>query len=85
MSDWNYFFSAFAQSGAAVIGIVGAFTIAKIVVEQPEIVKRVDKFFSLADSIEDKCKQALAKIDKLEQSILAKAFRGELVGLERDR
>jgi hypothetical protein len=36
MNDWNYFLSAFAKSGAAIIGIVGAFTIAKIVAEQQD-------------------------------------------------
>lgn len=32
--DWNYFFSAFAQSGAAIIGIFGAFIITKVVAEE---------------------------------------------------
>ncbi len=32
--DWNYFFSAFAQCGAAIIGIFGAFIVTKIVAEE---------------------------------------------------
>ena len=47
--------------------------------EQHEIVRRVEKLFALADSIEAKYKKALERVEKLEQSILAKAFRGELV------
>ncbi|MEA3496908.1 MAG: hypothetical protein U9R42_12860 [Bacteroidota bacterium] len=31
--DWNWFFSAFAQSGAAIIGIIAAFVISKIIGE----------------------------------------------------
>lgn len=47
--------------------------------EQIEIVKRVDVLFKTADEIEDRYKKAKAYVDKLTQSILAKAFRGELV------
>jgi type I restriction enzyme S subunit len=47
--------------------------------EQKEIVRQVDRFFALADKMEDHYKKAKEKIEKLPQSILAKAFRGELV------
>jgi len=47
--------------------------------EQHEIVRRVDKLFALADQIEARYQKAKAQVDKLTQSILAKAFRGELV------
>ncbi|MCA1919775.1 MAG: restriction endonuclease subunit S [Flavobacterium piscis] len=47
--------------------------------EQQEIVRRVEKLFALADSIEEKYKKAHERLEKLEQAILAKAFRGELV------
>ena len=47
--------------------------------EQQEIVRRVEKLFALADSLEAKYKKALERVEKLEQAILAKAFRGELV------
>lgn len=46
--------------------------------EQHEIVRRVELLFKLADSIETKYKNAIARIEKVEQSVLAKAFRGEL-------
>ena len=47
--------------------------------EQQEIVRRVEELFALADRIEARYKKAKAHTDKLTQSILAKAFRGELV------
>jgi type I restriction enzyme S subunit len=47
--------------------------------EQHEIVRRVEKLFALADSLEARYKKAFARVEKLEQAILAKAFRGELV------
>lgn len=47
--------------------------------EQQEIVRRVEKLFALTDSLESKYKEAFARVEKIEQSILAKAFRGELV------
>lgn len=46
--------------------------------EQTEIVRRVDQFFAFADQIEQQVKNAQACVNKLTQSILAKAFRGEL-------
>ncbi len=47
--------------------------------EQKEIVRQVDKLFALADKLEAHYQKAKTHIDKLSQSILAKAFRGELV------
>ncbi len=47
--------------------------------EQKEIVKRVEQLFAFADKIETRYTKAKATLDKLPQSILAKAFRGELV------
>jgi len=47
--------------------------------EQHEIVRRVEKLFALADSIEEKYKKAYERLEKLEQAILARTFRGELV------
>lgn len=46
--------------------------------EQTEIVRRVDQLFAHADRIEQQVNQALARVNHLTQSILAKAFRGEL-------
>jgi type I restriction enzyme, S subunit len=47
--------------------------------EQHEIVRRVEELFALADRIEARYQKAKSQVDKLTQSILAKAFRGELV------
>lgn len=47
--------------------------------EQKEIVQRVENLFKLADQIEQRYQKARVYVDKLPQSILAKAFRGELV------
>lgn len=47
--------------------------------EQKEIVRLVDQYFAFAATIEAQVKKAQARVDNLTQSILAKAFRGELV------
>lgn len=47
--------------------------------EQKEIVRLVDQYFTFADTIEAQVKKAQARVNNLTQSILAKAFRGELV------
>jgi type I restriction enzyme S subunit len=47
--------------------------------EQKEIVKQVEQLFAFADRIEVRYIKAKAMLDKFPQSILAKAFRGELV------
>ncbi len=47
--------------------------------EQKEIVRQVDNLFALADKLETHFQNAKARVDKLSQSVLAKAFRGELV------
>ena len=46
--------------------------------EQTEIVRRVEQLFAYADQIEQRVKDAQARVNYLTQSILAKAFRGEL-------
>lgn len=47
--------------------------------EQTEIVRRVEQLFAFADQLEAKVASAKSRIDHLTQSLLAKAFRGELV------
>jgi type I restriction enzyme S subunit len=47
--------------------------------EQQEIVRLVEALFALADQIEARFMQARAQVDKLTPSLLARAFRGELV------
>lgn len=46
--------------------------------EQHEIVRRVEQLFAYADTIEKQVNSALSRVNNLTQSILAKAFRGEL-------
>lgn len=52
--------------------------------EQDEIIKSLEIFFSYAKSIELKAIDALNKVNNLTQSILAKAFRGELTAQWRE-
>ncbi|UXW32324.1 restriction endonuclease subunit S [Xanthomonas oryzae pv. oryzae] len=47
--------------------------------EQTEIVRRIEQLFAYADQLEAKVAAAQQRIDALTQSLLAKAFRGELV------
>ncbi|UXW38152.1 restriction endonuclease subunit S [Xanthomonas oryzae pv. oryzae] len=47
--------------------------------EQTEIVRRVEQLFAYAEQLEAKVAAAQQRIDALTQSLLAKAFRGELV------
>ena len=47
--------------------------------EQTEIVRRVETLFALADKVQAQYTAARTRIDNLTVTILAKAFRGELV------
>lgn len=47
--------------------------------EQSEIVRRVDELFARADALEAKYRATVERVEKLTPSVLAKAFRGELV------
>ena len=48
------------------------------ILEQTEIVRRVEALFALADQIEQQSRAAAERVALLTQSVLAKAFRGEL-------
>ena len=48
------------------------------IAEQTEIVRRVEALFALADNIEQQSRAAAERVALLTQSVLAKAFRGEL-------
>ncbi|MFJ5335698.1 restriction endonuclease subunit S [Pectobacterium sp. CHL-2024] len=52
--------------------------------EQHEIVRRVEQLFAYADTIEKQVNTALSRVNNLTQSILAKAFRGELTAQWRE-
>lgn len=74
-------------TGSAAVGIKGAkFRDLPIpfppLPEQQEIVRRVEKLFAFADLIEARLRLARAHVDRLTQSLLSKAFRGELVPTE---
>jgi len=47
--------------------------------EQKQIVQQVESLFTLADKVAKQYQQARQRTDKLTQSLLAKAFKGELV------
>ena len=47
--------------------------------EQKEIVRRIESAFQKIDRLAAEAKRALALTDKLDEAILAKAFRGDLV------
>jgi type I restriction enzyme S subunit len=47
--------------------------------EQREIVRRVNELTGLADAVESRYTDAVSRVEKLTPSVLAKAFRGELV------
>ena len=53
--------------------------------EQAEIVNRVEKLFAFADQIEKQVSNAQQRVNNLTQSILAKAFRGELTAGWREQ
>jgi type I restriction enzyme S subunit len=46
--------------------------------EQTQIIQRLEEFFAFADQVEQQVKNAQGRVNNLTQSILAKAFRGEL-------
>lgn len=52
--------------------------------EQNEIARRVDRIFAWADAVEKRVDHARARIEKLTQAVLSKAFRGELVPKEAE-
>ena len=47
--------------------------------EQSEVVRRINALFALSDTIERRYADAVTQTEKLTPSVLAKAFRGELV------
>jgi len=51
--------------------------------EQAEIVRRVEKLFAYAAKLEARYTSASEHVERLTPSLLAKAFRGELVGQEQ--
>ena len=61
-------------------GILKTFTISiPEIPEQTEIVRRIESLFAYADRLEARYASARAQTERLTPSLLAKAFRGELV------
>ncbi|ETR95784.1 restriction endonuclease subunit S [Acinetobacter lactucae] len=52
--------------------------------EQREVIERIEKLHSFSESIEKQVQSALDRVSNLTQSILAKAFRGELTAEWRE-
>jgi type I restriction enzyme S subunit len=52
--------------------------------EQAEIVRLLQEFFALAETIESRVQAATSRADRLPQAILSKAFAGELVATEAE-
>ena len=52
--------------------------------EQAEIVRRVEKLFAYAERLEARYTSASEHVERLTPSLLAKAFRGELVEQDSD-
>jgi type I restriction enzyme S subunit len=50
--------------------------------EQREIVRQIEKSLTVADRIETRYREAKIRVDRLSRSVLARAFRGELVAPE---
>jgi type I restriction enzyme S subunit len=51
---------------------------------QLEVVRRIEAMFKLIDTVEKRVETAKARAEKLTQTILARAFRGELVPAEAE-
>jgi type I restriction enzyme, S subunit len=78
-----------AMKGVAVRGVnIGDVRVLQVALppkeEQAEIVRRVSQLFRAADVIEEHLLKAFTRAERLTQSILAKAFRGELVPTEAE-
>lgn len=48
-------------------------------IEQQEIVRRVERLFSLADQLEERLAKARGQVDALAPSLLDRTFAGQLV------
>ena len=55
------------------------------ILEQKEIVRRVEQLFTFADQVEQRVTDAQSRVNNLTQSILAKAFRGDLTAEWREQ
>lgn len=75
----NKYSTGMAQPGLSVKNIKSILVLLPSLGEQKEIVRRIQKLFKAVDTIAAEYQQAIKRLDRLDQAILAKAFRGELV------
>jgi hypothetical protein len=80
ISDWNYCPTNRQASRFAFSGLGWCFNID----DMDGLAGSVEALFKLADAIEKRVAAATARAEKLTQTILAKAFRGELVPTEAE-
>jgi len=88
------FYSLMSPKGQSALGLsataitqpnVNAESIKRIAIslpdlnEQAEVVRRIDALFSLSDTLRGRYGDVVSQVTKLTPSVLAKAFRGELV------
>ena len=79
------------STGSAIPNLKGVKELKSIIIpsisldEQAEIISRVEELFAYADQIEQRVKDAQSRVNLLTQSILAKAFRGELTAEWREQ
>jgi len=75
----DYYAPATAQKNINLGTLYGVIVPLPSLAEQEQIVRELDYLFSLTDTIEKTIELNFAQSEKLRQSILKKAFRGELV------
>jgi type I restriction enzyme S subunit len=73
-----------AQKGINLADVKRFVTPLPSLAEQKEIVRRVESLLTMADTVEKQYTDAKARTNRLTQSILAKAFRGELVKQDKN-
>ena len=78
-SDLSTFAPATAQKNINIKILSDVLVPLPHLLEQQEIVRRVEALFKIADQIEARYQKAKVHVDRLTQSILANAFRGDLV------
>jgi len=78
------FFYGYTKPGLNLEQVKSVAVVMPPIEEQYEIVRRVAVLFALADKIEARVQSATARVEKITQAILAKAFRGELVPTEAE-
>jgi type I restriction enzyme, S subunit len=77
--ELEYYAPATAQKNINLETLYGVMVPLPSVAEQEVIIEEIDRFYSLADAVEAALEQSFGQSERLRQSILKKAFQGELV------